>query len=116
MIDCRECDRLRGESAAAFAEYTACKDDLAITRKTDKAFLAKRRAFERAQGRLRECHQREANHRAEMHVEDSSAANTSTVEEKFATLLEAIKIGDADAVQDAIFGLGAVKNGWTEIP
>jgi hypothetical protein len=67
MTDCPECDRLRGEGAAAFGEYTARKDELAMTQKRDKAFAAKRQAFEQAKGRLRECHKREANHRSRAH-------------------------------------------------
>jgi hypothetical protein len=31
MNNCPECTRLRGESTAAFAEYTARKDELAMT-------------------------------------------------------------------------------------
>jgi len=48
MINCSECNRLRGEGAAAFAEYTALKDELAMTPKRDKSYAAKRRAFEGA--------------------------------------------------------------------
>jgi hypothetical protein len=65
--DCSECTRLRGEGAAAFADYTARKDELTMTRKRAKSFAAKRRAFEQAKGRLRECHKRESNHRAQAH-------------------------------------------------
>jgi hypothetical protein len=74
MIECPECARLRGEGSAAFVEYTTRKDELAMTRKTDKLLAAKRRAFEQAQGQLRECHKREANHRAEAHKGDSSGS------------------------------------------
>ena len=71
MIDCPECARLRGEGSAAFVEYTTRKDEFAMTRMTDKLFAAKRRVFEQAQGQLRECHNREANHRAEAHSDDA---------------------------------------------
>lgn len=67
MNNCPECTRLRGESTAAFAEYTARKDELAMTGKRDKSFAARRQAFEQAKGRLRECHKQEANHRVDAH-------------------------------------------------
>jgi hypothetical protein len=67
MLDCPECARLRSEGSAAFVEYTVRQDELAMTRKTDKSFARKRRAFEHARGQLRECHKREAKHRSEAH-------------------------------------------------
>jgi hypothetical protein len=67
MTKCSDCDRLRGESATAFAEYTAAKDELAITSKRDKSHAVKRRALKQAEGRLRECHSREKCHRMDAH-------------------------------------------------
>jgi hypothetical protein len=40
MTNCSECERLRGESSAAFAEYTVLKDELAMTPKQDKSLCA----------------------------------------------------------------------------
>jgi hypothetical protein len=70
MAGCPECARLRGESALALAEYKARKDELAMAKKTDKTFHAKRKAFDKAQGQLGECHRRESLHRAEAHNGD----------------------------------------------
>jgi hypothetical protein len=67
MTDCSECARLRGESSSAFSDYTLRKGELAMTRKADKSFVAKRKAFEQAQGRLSECHKRERQHRIDAH-------------------------------------------------
>jgi hypothetical protein len=69
MTDCPECARLRGESALAFSDYTARKDDLAMTRKADKSFVTKRRALEQAEGRHNECHKRERQHRLDAHID-----------------------------------------------
>jgi len=68
MSDCLECAHLREECALAFAEYQSCKDELALTRKSEKEFTGRRRALERAEGRLRECRAREAHHRDEFHA------------------------------------------------
>ena len=54
MAECPDCNRLREECALAFAEYQSCKDDFAVTRKKDKEFAARKRALERAQGKLSE--------------------------------------------------------------
>jgi hypothetical protein len=116
MTHCPECARFRGESALAFSEYTARKDDLAMTRKTDKSFKTKRRAFEQAQGRHQECHKREQHHRIEAHSGYGSSAESSSVAEKFCCLRECLDIGDADGVQRAIFDLGPSHNGWAAVP
>jgi hypothetical protein len=57
MAECLECARLREECALAFAEYLSCKDEFALIDKKAKEFTARRRGLERAEGRLRECHQ-----------------------------------------------------------
>jgi hypothetical protein len=116
MNDCPECARLRGESALAFSEYTARKDALAMTRKTDKSFVTKRRAFEQAQGRNRECHQREQTHRIEAHSGYGSSAESTSVAEKFSRLRECLDIGDADGVQQTMFDLSPIHNGWAAVP
>ena len=116
MTECPECARLRSESASAFSEYTARKDDLATTRKTDKSFATKRRAFEQAQGRHRECHKREQYHRVEAHSGYGSYAESSSVTEEFSRLRECLDIGDADNVQRAIFDLSPIHNGWATVP
>jgi hypothetical protein len=116
MTDCPECARLRGESALAFSEYTARKDDLAMTRKADKSFATKRRAFEQAQGRHRECHKREQHHRIEAHSGHGSSAESNRVVEKFGRLRECLDIGDADGVQQTIFDLSPIHNGWAAVP
>ena len=67
MSNCSECARLHGESATAFAEYLALKDELAMTLKSDALFVVRRRAFERAQGQLGECHKDFMRHRLESH-------------------------------------------------
>jgi len=116
MNDCSECARLRGESALAFSEYTTRKDALAMTRKTDKSFATKRRAFEQAQGRHREAHQREQNHRIEAHSGYGPSAESTSVAEKFGHLRECLDIGDADGVEQAIFDLSPIHNGWADVP
>ena len=63
MPECLECLRLREDCALAFAEYLSCKDELGLTDKKAKEFTARRRGFERAEGRLRECRAKEAHHR-----------------------------------------------------
>ena len=106
-MTCPECARLRGESAVAFAEYTVRKDELAMTRKADKSFATKRRAFEQAQGQFRECHRREDNHRIEAHSGYGSSSKSSSVEETFARLRECLAVSDADGVQQAHHGVSA---------
>ncbi len=69
MADCPECTRLRGESALAFSEYTARKDELVMTRKSDKSFAMKRRAMELAEGQLSESIKRERKHRRDAYSE-----------------------------------------------
>jgi hypothetical protein len=116
MTDCPECARLRGESGSAFAEYEAHKDELAMTRKADKAFDSKRRAFEQARGRLRECHNREHQHRTEAHSGYGSSMELNSIEEKFRRLRESLLVGDAEGVQQTIFDLSPVHNGWATVP
>jgi hypothetical protein len=115
MTDCLDCTRLREESALAFSEYLSCKDELAITEKTDKSFVAKRRAFEQAQGHLRECHSREHHHRDAAHTWNSLPSDEE-VEQKVAALRERIVIADAEGIQHAIFALSPVSNGWKAVP
>jgi hypothetical protein len=116
MNNCPQCARLRGESALAFSECATRKDTLAMTRKTDKSFATKRRAFEQAQGRHRECHQREQNHRIEAHNGYGSSAESTSVAEKFSRLHGCLDIGDADGVQQTMFDLSTIHNGWAAVP
>ena len=115
MVGCPECARLREECALAFAEYQGCKDELTQTRKKDKAFGARRRALEQAEGKLRECRAKEAHHRDEEH-----ASNRLPCEEelapKIARLRENVQLRDEDGVQKAIFDLSPVANGWKAVP
>jgi hypothetical protein len=117
MTDCPECARLRQESAIAYSEYIATKDELPMTRKADhKAFAAKRRAFERAQGRLRECHKCEQHHRDEVHYGFGSPEVSLSIEQRFGLLRECIALGNADGVQQVIFDLGPIPNRWRAVP
>jgi hypothetical protein len=116
MADCQDCALLRGESASAYGEYIACKDDLAMTRKTDKSFPTRRRAFEQAQSQLNECHRRETRHRAEAHSGYGSFPDSRKIQEKFAYLRACLDIGDADNVEQVIFDLGSAHNQWDAIP
>ena len=116
MNECKECAQLRGESASAFCEYTALKDELAVTRKTDKSFVEKRKAFERAQGRLRECHTREQRHRTDAHGDDGSSVSSGNVEEKFSRLHQCLDLANAECVGQAIFDLSPIRNSWDFVP
>jgi len=40
MTNCSECHRLREQTAALFSDYTLRRDELAMTRKNDKAYAA----------------------------------------------------------------------------
>ena len=115
MADCLECARAREECALAFAEYQGCKDELASTRKGDKEFTARRRALEQAQGKLRESRAREAHHREEFHAGNRLPCDEE-VAPKIARLRENIELGDEDGVQQAVFDLGPVSNGWKRVP
>jgi len=115
MTDCPECARLREECALAYSEYVSCKDELAMTNRGHKAFAAKRRAFDRAKGRLRECHGREAHHREADHQWKSAPSDTDVMQ-KIAILRECIELADADGIQKAIFALSPVPNGWKGVP
>ena len=50
MAECLECARVREECALAFAEYQSCKDEFALTQKSDNDFTARRGALERGAG------------------------------------------------------------------
>jgi hypothetical protein len=115
MTECPGCAHLREQCALAFAEYQSCKDELALTRKKDKEFTARRRAFERAQGRLHECHAREAHHGDEFHA-GNRIPSEGEVAPKLARLRENIETGAEDNVQEAVFGLSPVLNGWKRAP
>ena len=115
MANCLECARLREECALAFAEYISCKDELALTQKNDKEFTARRRALEQAEGRLRDCRAREAHHRDEFHA-GNRLPSEEEVAPKIARLRENIELGDEDGVQQAVFALGPVSNGWKRVP
>ncbi len=115
MVDCPECARLREECASLFSEYLNCKDELAMTAKTDRSFVERRKAFKRAQGRLRECHAREAHHRDEFHA-GGHLPSEEEVAPKMARLRENIELGGEDGVQQAVFGLSPALNGWKRAP
>lgn len=115
MALCLECARVREECALAFAEYQGCKDELGLTRKNDKEFTARRRALERAQGKLRECRAREGHHREECHA-GNRVPYDEEVAPKIARLRENIELGDKDGVQQAVFNLGPVFSGWKRVP
>lgn len=115
MTDCPECVRLQEERAAAFSEYESCKDELAMTRKTDKSFPARREALKRATGRLSECANRQAHHCNVAHRNDRLPSDEE-VEQKIAGLRKCIQISNADGVQQAIFDLTPVANGWRAVP
>ena len=115
MAECLECARVREECTFAFAEYQSCKDELAVTRKSDKEFTARRRALERAQGKLRECRAREAHHREEFHA-GNRLPSDEEMTSKIARLRENIELGDEDGVQKAVFDLGPVSSGWKRVP
>jgi hypothetical protein len=115
MAECLECARVREECALAFAEYQSCKDEFALTRKSDKEFTARRRALQRAQGKLRECRAREAHHREEFHA-GNRLPSDEEVAPKIARLRENIDLGDEDGVQQAVFHLNPVINGWKRVP
>jgi hypothetical protein len=93
MTDCPECARLREECGLAVFEYVSCKDckdELAMIQKTDRSFAVRRRAFERAQGRLRECHSRETHHRDAVHSSNRWPSEAE-LEQKLAGLQERIE-------------------------
>jgi hypothetical protein len=115
MVDCPECARLREGSASVFSGYLSCKDELAMTPKTDQSFVARTKALKAAEGRLRECHAREAHHRDEFHAA-APLASDEEVASKMGRLREKIELGDEDGVQQAIFDLKAVCNGWDRVP
>lgn len=114
MNDCVECARLREESAIAFSEYLSCKDELAMTDKKDRSFANRRRAYDSAQGRLRECHKRESSHREDSH--HRSLPSDEEVDRKIAWLRERIELGEVDGIHQAIFELSPISNGWREVP
>jgi len=116
MTDCPECARLRAESALAFAEYTARKDQLAMTAKPGKSLAAKRKVFEQAQCKLTECHKREDHHFVAAHSGYGSSAESRSVGEKFARLRECLSIDDAEGVRHVIFALSPICNDWAAIP
>jgi hypothetical protein len=115
MAQCLECPRLREECALAFAEYLSCKDELAQTDKKAKEFTARRRALERAEGKLRECRASETNHWDEFHA-GNRLPSEEEVAPKIARLRENIELDDEDGVQQAIFELGPVFSGWKRVP
>jgi len=115
MAECLECARVREECALVFAEWLGCKDELALTRKSDKEFTARRRALDRAQGKLRECRAREAHHREEAHA-GNRLPYDDEVAPKIARLHENIELGDQDGVEQAIWDLSPVSNGWRAVP
>jgi hypothetical protein len=115
MAECLECARVREECALAFAEYQSCKDEFALTQKSDNDFTARRGALERAQGRLRECRAREAHHRDEFHA-GNRLPSDDEVAPKIARLRKNIEIGDEDGVQQAVFDLNPAINSWKRVP
>ena len=115
MAQCLECARLREECALVFAEYVSCKDELSLTDKKAKEFTARRRAVERAEGRLRECRAKEAQHRDEFHA-GNRLPSQEEVAPKIARLRESIELRDEDEVQQAVFDLGPVFSGWKRVP
>ena len=115
MAECLECVRLREQCALAFAEYLSCRDELAQTQKKGKEFTGRRRALERALGRLRECGAREAHHRDEEHTGNRSPSE-GEVGPKIARLRENIELGDEDGVRQAVFDLSPIVNGWKAVP
>ena len=115
MTDCPECSRLREESALAYSEYLSCKDELAMAARNDKAFAAKQLALKQAEGRLRECHRRSAQHREATHTWNGSPSEEE-VTQKLAALRECIEIADAEGTEQAIFALSPVQNGWKAVP
>ena len=115
MAECSECNRLREECALAYAEYQSCKDDLALTQKKDKEFAPRRRALERAQGKLRECQAKEAHHRDESHA-GNRLPSEDEVAPKIARLRENIDLRYEHGVQQAVFELNPVLNGWKRVP
>ena len=115
MSDCVECDRLTEESSMAYAEYVVRKDELAMTRKTDREFVAKRKAFDRAEGRVSECHKRWIQHRSDVHSGRNTTPDIRDIETKLLRLRECINSGDSEGVQEAIFELGAGSS-WKKVP
>jgi hypothetical protein len=72
--------------------------------------------LEQAQGRHNECHKRERQHRLDAHGGYGSSTESGSVAEKFSRLHECLNIGDADGVQQAIFDLSPIHNGWAGVP
>jgi hypothetical protein len=99
----------------AFAEYLSSRDELALTQKKDKEFTGRRRTLERAQGRLRQCRAREAHHRDEEHTGNRSPSEEEAAP-KIARLRDNIELGDEDSVQQAVFDLSPIVNGWKAVP
>ena len=116
MSTCSECHRLREETASLFSDYILRRDELALTHKKDKAYESKRRALEKAQGQLNEARKREQQHRDETHYGYGSPDEDLDSTERLAQLKEHLALGNEDAVQQVVFELGPVHNGWQAVP
>ena len=114
MNPCPDCSRFREESAAAYSEFVISKDELAMTDKRDKSFTAKQRAFEAAQGRLKESRRREEAHREEKHR--GYGQDQALPSQRLKELRENIGLNDREKVQRTIFAMGAGYNGWIRLP
>ena len=68
---CEECVRLAAESSALFLEYQAAKEALSITPKNDKAYLERRKHFDKVTGQHKEALKRENLHE-ETHQDEFS--------------------------------------------
>lgn len=116
MNTCSECHRLREETASLFSEYILRKNELAKTRKNDKAHESKLRALVKVQGQLNEARKREQQHRNEPHYGYGSPDESLEANERLAQLREHLALGSEHAVQQVIFELGPIHNGWHEVP
>jgi hypothetical protein len=96
--------------------YVLRKDELAMTAKRDKSFAAKRRAFDEAEGRLKESRRREDAHREENHRGFGQDSEEVSPAQKLSELRECISLNDREKVEQAIFAMGAAYNGWIKIP
>ena len=86
-----------------------------MTQKSATSFGTARRALEQAQGRLRECRSREAHHKDEAHKWNRLPSDQE-VEVKVQALRERIDAADAEGIQQAIFALSPIANGWKAVP
>lgn len=114
MASCPECQQLREATADLFSEYVRLRDDLAMTRKNDKEYGNRVHEVGEVRGKLKEARKQEEWHR---HTHYDTLSDEETLNEALRHLRARVVVNDEAGVQQIIFDLGAVANGfWRSVP